>query len=47
MTNKPERTPVGEQGQGRTYFGMNTVRWQRLCVSLRQESAVVGILFLH
>ena len=39
MTNKPKH----EQAQERTDFGMNTVRWQRLCLSLRQENAVAGL----
>ena len=32
MTNEPK----DEQPQGRTDFGMNTARWQRFRVALRQ-----------
>ena len=38
MTN----TPKDEQAQGRTNFGMNTVRWQRLFESLRQLNAIAA-----
>ena len=26
-----------------TNFGMNTVRWQKLCVPLHQQNAIAGI----
>ena len=36
LTNKS----MDEQAQGRTDLEMDTVRWQRLCVSLRQWNAI-------
>ena len=34
--------PRDEKAQGRTDFGMNTVWWQTLCVSLRQQNFIAG-----
>ena len=39
MTNKPK----DEQVQRRTDFGMKTVTWHGLSVSLRQQNAIAGI----
>ena len=39
MTNKSK----DEQAQVRTDLGMNTIRWQRSCVSLRQHNAIANI----
>ena len=40
MMSKPE----DEQAQGRTDLGMNTVRCQRLRVSLRQYNTIANII---